>query len=443
MEMKDAMDIMAEKSKRIGADQFDVLAGVSESTGLSVFKGEVQNVELSNSRGIGVRLFRDGYPGYAHTEKFSKEAIQDAVDSAWDNSFLTGVQKMKLPEAVELPKEDLNLYSTLLENVELSEFTSLCLEMESTALAADEIENVPYLGMTKSTNEVAILNSNNLYYSNKSNLLSGGIGCVAKRGEGTKLGYYSKNLKDLSHFNPKLIAQEAVFRAKELLGAKSVPGGKYPVVLSNRVSAQLFSMFSSGFSAEMVQKGQSKLDGKLGKKIANENISIYNEPHRSDLSGSSYFDAEGVATQNISVVENGVLNSYLYNLESAAQEGVKPTGTGTRGYSGKAGTSFNNYVIPLGEKSLVSLLKEMGTGLYVLKLEGGSGCSGLSGDISIGVQGMWVENGEVQFPVDGVTLSTNFYDLLFGVVSLSNSYNEQFSSYKISDILINEVSVAG
>jgi PmbA protein len=444
--LRPSMEKMGDFAKDIGADAYDILAGASESSGISMFKGEVQNVEISSSRGIGIRIFRDGYPGYAHTERMTDEAIKDAVNSAWDNTYLTGQLKMKLPVAQELPQGDedkLDSWSDKLGNIELDSFTPHCLEMEKVALDSEEIVNVPYLGMNVSASQGAILNSNGLFYSNRSNLLSGGVGCVARRDEVDKLGYYSKSLKSLELFKATEIGIEAVKRSKELLGAKTVKSGKYPVLLSNRISAQLLGMFNSGFYAERIQKGQSKLKGKLGQKIASDLVTIRNAPHRPDLSGSTYFDSEGVLTQDLDVIKNGQFESVLYNLESAAIDNVAPTGNGSRGYSGKSGTAFNNFVFDLGDSSSEQLIKELHTGLFIVKLEGGSGCSAISGDISIGAQGFWVENGVIVEPVDSLTLSTNYFDLLQNVVGVSSSYNDHFSSMKVPDLLISEMSVAG
>ena len=200
-----SMEKMASYAKKVGADAYDILAGSSESSGISMFKGVVQNVEISSSRGIGIRLFREGFPGYAHTERMTDEAIEDAVKSAWENTFLTSKLQMVLPQPAEIPSEaenKLDQWTEELGKIELSSFTPLCLAMEKVALDSEEIINVPYLRMNMSASQGAILNSNGLFYSNKSNLLNGGVGCVARRGEADKLGYYSKSLKSLDLFDP-------------------------------------------------------------------------------------------------------------------------------------------------------------------------------------------------------------------------------------------------
>ena len=177
------------------------------------------------------------------------------------------------------------------------------------------------------------------------------------------------------------MADRAVERAVELLGAKPARAGTLPVVFSNRVSGRLMSMFSSPYYAENVQKGQSRLKDKLGESIASEELNINCEPHLPEVPGSRLFDGEGVATAPRAIVRGGVLNAYLYNLEAAKRDGVPAAGNGARGYSGKAGTGFSNLIVPLGNQSLEELLAAYPRCLYVTKLEGGAGCSAISGEI--------------------------------------------------------------
>ena len=159
--------------------------------------------------------------------------------------------------------------------------------------------------------------------------------------------------------------------------------------------------------------------------------------------GSHLFDGEGVVSQPLGVIEGGVLKTYLYNLESAKKAGVKPTGTGSRGYSGKAGTGFANFIVDPGTRSLEDLLSAYPECLLITKLEGGSGCSAISGEISIGAQGFWYERGKRIKPVDKVTLSSNFFELLLAIRGLSRDYSDAFSSVKVPDILVESMYVAG
>ena len=443
MLMEDAIQKMSDVAKSQGAEQFDIVGGISESNEISVFEGEVQNVEFSNSQGIGIRLFKNGRPGYAYTEKLSADALEQTVKDAINHTELTDFLTVSLPTTNEFPDIDLKKWNEKLESVTLDDLKTFALNLESRAKDRSEfIVNVPYLGVGKSKNNFYFLNSNGISHVDKSNMISAGLGAVAEKNGVKKMGVYSNGSRDFSQLSFEYMADKSVERALELLEPKSIDHGTYPVIFSNRITSQLFSMFFSPYTAEMVQKGQSRFAGMVGKQIANPMLNIISDPHDLDLPGCRIMDGEGVVSEKLNIVENGVLNSYLYNLETAHKDGRASTGHASRGYSGKVGTSFGNFRIPKGEKSLQDIQRDAGTCFMVTKLEGGSGCSSVSGEISIGAQGFLIENGEIIHAVDEVTLSTNYFDLLKNIDAISNEYNDSYSSVKIPDILVSDVVVS-
>ncbi len=439
----DAIEFMCVEAKRLGADQFDAVVGESESMGLEVFEGNVKSTEISNSRGIGIRLFKNKSPGFAFTEKMSREAITQTVKDAMSHTLLTDPVDMDLPQPATLPTIDLKSYNPALEDIRLDQMKALALELEALAREADiRIDNIPHLGASRSSGMSMVRNSNGVMYSSRSNVVSAGIGVVAKEGENKKMGVYSHGGRNFD-FDASAMAKKAVERAVELLGAESIPSGSYPVVFSNRVSASIMSMFGSPFFADAVQKGQSRFTGKLGQAVAVPGLNITCNPHIPGAPGSHLFDGEGVVTSLLEIVKGGVLQTYLYNLESAKKAGCKPTGNGSRGYSGKAGTGFSNYIVDKGDKDLEDLLSTFPQCFYVTKLDGGSGCSAISGEISIGAQGFWIEQGKRIKPVDKVTLNSNFFEMLLAIRGISREYSDSFSSVKVPDLLIESMFVAG
>lgn len=441
-----AVDVLFDIARRKGAGKFDAVAGESDSFGLELYEGKLKSTEISSSRGIGIRLFRDGRPGFAFTERFTPEALERTVNDAWSHAALTDPVDIDLPRSAPLPEVDLQTWNPDLETVSLDAMKELGLELEARAKDGDpRIENVPYLGVARGGGFALVANSNSVLHESRSNSVSAYVGVVAKQGDVRKMGICSRGGRrfDLGLFDPERMARTAVERGTELLDASPLPSGAYPVVFSNRVSGQLLGMFGSPFFAEATQKGQSRLKGKLGEVIASPLFTLLSDPFRPEFPGSQLFDGEGVVAQRLEVVKSGVLQTFLHNLETAKKSGVAPTGTASRGYSGKAGTGFSNYIVPLGGDPLESLLARHPKCLYVVKLEGGSGCSAISGEISIGAQGFLYENGKRVRAVDRITLSTNFFDLLPRISGISNAYSDAFSSVKVPDLLVDEIRVAG
>ncbi|TGK35115.1 TldD/PmbA family protein [Leptospira gomenensis] len=444
MNLEQSVEFVLDECKKKGLRHFDLVGAESKEVGIELFKKRVSNTELSNSRGIGIRLIENSRPGYSYSERLSEDALSQMVEDALAQSKVSDVLDVDLPGPAELPNVTIRSYEESLESLGFDWLKSTGEKLDDLAWSAgSQIENVPYSYAGKTWSRFILANSNGLYHTEKSNLVSAGVALVASDGKSKKMGGYSRSGLDLERIQPELIVSTATERSIALLGAEPVVSGSYPIVLSNRISPQIFGMFSSPFSADGVQKGLSRLEGKLGTKIASPILNVFCDPHVSDYPGSRLLDAEGVLTRKKAVIQDGMLQTYLYNLESAKKAGVAPTGNAVRSYGGRVGTSFNNYVVPKGKETLEELLGRYPECIYVLKLEGGSGCSAVSGEISIGVQGFYYKNGKPVHPVDRITMNLNFFDLLLSIEGISNEYNDSYSSVKIPDVLIREANIAG
>ncbi len=441
MNMQESVEYLSEIAKKSGAEQFDILAGNYDSRGISVFNGALQNTEISNSCGIGIRIFKNQKPGYASTEKFSKESLLQTLADALSNSEYTEPINVELPKPTAI-SQVLPTYNPELESVDINYLLNTCLSIEKQVLAASEIKNVPDLGAEISSSTTIFANSKGIFFKDQRNNFGIGIGAVAERNGIVKMGWYNKGGRDFSVVSTEQISGEVITRAKELLSPRPIQSGKIPVILSKRISSNILSIYLSSFFAENAQKGLSRLKGSLGKKIASEKFSLLSDPLQPDLPGSTLMDSEGIPTAALSVVENGEFKSFLYNMESASKENRKSTGHGTRGFAGKAVTSFMNAVVPPGELSKKELLTVFPKCLLINHLEGSSGCNAVSGEISIGAQGFWCENGTPLHAADNLTISANFFDLLKNIVGMGDEYNDSFSGVKVPSLAISEMAVS-
>jgi len=439
-----ALELLQDEAKKSAASDFDIVARQSSSLSLSVFQGKVQQTEISESVGIGIRVFANGAPGYASTERLTPESLRQTLKDALSHcAFTAPLRGLVLPGPTVLPAMP-SQWNAGLESLGLEEMARITLALEAETFArSKEIENVPHLGFGLSMDRGWFANSKGVRHFEQENSYGLGIGAVALRNEIRKMGIYQKSGRDYTEADPKLMSAIAVERALELLDAKPIPGGEMPVVFSNRVSSSIISMFLSSFHAESVQKGQSRLAGQLGQAIASPLLRLVSDPFRFDLPGASVMDAEGVATQRHEIIRDGVLQTFLHNLETAGREGCASTGNAARGYSGRVGTSFHNCVVLPGEHTEQELLQMFPRCLHVVKLEGSSGCSAISGEISIGIQGFLVEGGKRVQAVDGVTISTNFFDMIKRIAAMSNDYNDSFSSIKVPAFAVESMAVSG
>lgn len=440
MHIEKALDFIYQHG-RSECDAFDVVAGINASSGISVFQGKLKDTEISNSSGIGVRVFRNGCPGYAFTESLEENALKQMFADAISHTEFTQILPIELPKPT-LPGCEREHYHPEVENCSFEQMKELCLSIEKLSLESPEIENVPYLGSGKSVSQIYLMNSNGISYSRQSSHLSTSVGVVACRNSVKKLGVYSQVVFDVKDFDGKKIATKAVEKAKSLLGARSIASGNYPVIFSEEISGNVISMYASSFSADSVQKGNSRLKGLMNTQIASPCFTLLNDPTRMDLPGFATFDGEGVPTQKIEMVVNGKLNAFLYNLETAAKDGVVSNGCGARPFAGHVDCGFHNLIVESGGYSTEALMALFPRSLFITKLEGGSGCNAVSGELSIGAQGFYCENGEVIHPVEGLTLSTNFFDLLKNIVAVGSEYDDRYSTVQVPALAVSSISVS-
>jgi PmbA protein len=443
MSIADSMQQMADLARATHCEQFDILGYESHSEGVEVFEQKVSSTEIQKSAALGVRVFVGGRPGLAFTERLSSEALKLCLADAVSHTQLTDAVAFDLPEPRPAATQNFDRISADYDTVTFPELTRFAMELEAQTRGSDSrIENVPYTGAGRSSSTSYLLNSKGVEYRRTTQEVSAYTAAVAALGDQKKMGFYSNSRLNFKELAALPTSKLAVERTLEQLGAVPVAHGNYSVLFTNRVSGQILSMYASPYFGDMAQRGQSRLKGKLGTKIASDQLSIFSDAHAAGLKGSSALDSEGYPTQLMKVVENGYFNHFLYNLEAAALDKVAPTGNSSRSVGSKASTAFKNLIVPPGMETAQKLASQ-GTVLVIDKLEGSAGCSPVSGEFSIGAQGYLVENGVLKHPVDRITLSTNYFDMIQNIVAFSNSYNDQYSSVRVPDMLITNIAVAG
>ena len=436
MSPEDAAQLAVEYTKKYGAVGDGMVSG-SESMDIELYEGALTKSEVSCSTGIGIRLLKDGCPGYSSTKKLSKSSIEQMVKDALALASLTDPLDIDLAQPKKLPDIDLKKWNPELEKISMSEMKHFALSMEQSARDHDtRVENIPHLGMGKQSGWSYVFNTEGCGFASRANSTSAYTGVVCSEKGQKKSGGYGMGARDFSALNATDIGKTAVERSTELLGASALTEGSLPIIISNRISASLIGMFLSVFSADTIQKGQSKLEGKLDSLIAVPSLTMTSLPHLPGEPGSRLYDLEGVLSGNLSIVEDGMFKNVLHNLETSKKDGVASNGHASRGLQGKVGIGFSNLHISRGTSSLKELLNVYPEVLYVTKLEGGSACSAVSGEICIGIQGILYKKGLPVRPIDACTMSTNFFDVLKNIQGLSCDYSETFSSLKVPDILI-------
>ncbi|MCX7569014.1 TldD/PmbA family protein [Tumebacillus sp. DT12] len=412
------------RGRELGYADMEVYYQADKSTSVRVFKGEIDSYTVAEKAGLSFRGSIGGKMGYSFTERLDESSIEFLLTEARANAELLQGGEIEELFGGSDQYPELDLYAPELAKLDPSVLIEAAKEMERTALAVDpRVDLINYCMVTNSEAEVSIINTQGLDCTVKSSLVYGGLSAVAKDGEEVTSALDSGFVTDdLARLDFTGIATRAAKESVAKLGAQPVESGQYPVILRNNVAAQLLNAFSEVFSGEAAEKGLSKLQGRVGDQVAGANITLVDDALLPGGPGSVPFDSEGTATARLEVIREGQLVTMLHNRKSAKKAGVSSTGNAVKGsYKSTVSIAPNNFVLQPGTKSLDELIAGTERGLMLVELQGiHAGTNPVSGDFSLSCLGFLIEGGQVARPVNQITVSGNFFDLLQSVEELGN-----------------------
>lgn len=434
-QLKNLVEDLLEEAKTQGASAAE--AGISVESGLSVSvrMGEVETIEHNRDKGLGITVYFGNRKGAASTSDFSVQAVKSTVKAACDIARFTEDDPYAgLPDEKLLAKEipDLELYHPW--NVSADEAIELAKECEDSARAEDK-RIINSEGGSVSTHSGIRVYGNSLGFLNSYNTSRHSISCsmIAEQDGAMQRDYYydvNRNASLLA--SASSIGKEAAKRTVERLGARSMPTGRVPVIFKAEVARGLLSHLLSGIRGGAQYRKASFLLDQLGKQIFPAHIRLDERPHLKSALASAPYDSEGVATNEHDIVTDGILRSYV--LDSYAARRLKMQSTGNAG-------GVHNLYINHNDISLKAMLKEMGKGLLVTEVMG-QGVNTVTGDYSRGAAGFWVENGEIQYPVEEFTLASRLQDMFMGLQQVSNDLDMR-GGVITGSWLIDNMTVAG
>jgi len=434
-ELKNTVESVLAEAKAKGATHAE--AGLSIETGLSVTvrMGEVETVEHNRDRSFGLTVYFGQRKGSASTTDFSKQAVLDTVQAACDIARYTEEDKYA-------GLADIDRLATSYPDLELSHpwelstdaAIDIARQCEDAALSVDKrINNSEGGYLTTGTDYRIYANSHGFMGDYFSTRHSTGCTVIASQGERMERDYWYSISRCPDQLEaPEQIGKKAAKRVLQRLGATQIKTQRVPVVFQAEVARGLLGHFVRAVNGGAQYRHASFLLDKLGEKVFPERIRIDERPHIKRAIGSAPFDNEGVANSEHDLVTDGILESYVLDSYAARRLGRETTGN--------AG-GVHNLFISHDDKSLDELLKEMGTGILLTEVMG-QGVNIVTGDYSRGGTGFWVENGEIQYPVEEFTLASNLADMYKNLVLVGNDVDTR-SSLCTGSWLINEMMIAG
>jgi PmbA protein len=384
--------------------------------------------------------------GSSYTSDLTAEGVRNLVKSAIEIADISTEDPYAgLPDADELGSisGDLGLYCEDVANLETSFKIQQALDAEEAALSTDpRITNSEGGSFDSYTGGRYFANSRGFAGSYRSSNCSLSVVPIAQQGESMERDYwYSLARSSTGLEKPADIGRKAAERALRRLGARKITTRKAPVIFEPRTARSLLSNIFDAIDGESIYRKASFLEGKLGEKVAAENVTVIDDGTLPGLFGSTPFDDEGVPSRRTVVIDRGVLCSYLLNSYTARKLGLKTTGSASRGITGNASVGHGNFFLPNGDKSPEDILKAVGTGLFVTELIG-SGVNIVTGDYSRGAAGLWIENGEIAYPVSEITIAANMRDMLANVAYIGSDLDFR-GSVATPTLVIGEMTISG
>jgi len=441
---EDLVDQALAHAKKLGAS--DAGAEASEGCGLSVGvrRGQLESVERNRDKSLGVTVYIGKRRGNASTSDFSPAAVRQTVQAAYDIARFTAEDPVAgLPDAQDVAPQathrDLDLFHPW--NLTSEEAARMALACEAAAMQAHRrITNSEGAGVSAQQSHFFSAHTRGFrggYASSRHSLSVAPIASLpGRRGQMQRDAWYSSE-RDAAHLaTPEAVGRYAAERALSRLGARKIATTECPVLFEAPLAAGLLGSFVQAVSGGALYRKSSFLLDSLGKPVFPGHIDIAEDPFIPQGKGSSPFDDEGVRVAPRKVVEGGRVAGYFLSSYSARKLGMKTTGN--------AGGSHNLALTSRRTRpgdDLDAMLKKLGTGLFVIELMG-QGVNYVTGDYSRGASGFWVENGEIAYPVQEITIAGNLRAMFRGIAAVgADAYG--YGAKTVGSILIDRMKVAG
>jgi PmbA protein len=447
--MSDLEQLAAEAVKQAvqgGASDAECTISEGDEFSATIRMREVESLKEAGSRGAGIRVLAGQRMGSSYTSDLTPDSIAKMVRAALELAKITSEDPYAgLPEPEDLGKlsGDLRLYDSTIAGMETEWKIEQAKRAEEVALNFDpRIQNSDGAAFESHLGGRVFANSRGFVGSYQTSSCGLSVAPVAKQNGSMERDYWYTSSRAASGLeSADEVGRIAAERTLRRLNPRKVATQKAPVVFEPRTARSLLGDLFDAVDGSVVYKHASFLAGSLGDKIASELLTVFDDATIPGLFGTSPFDDEGVATRRTVVVERGVLKSYMLNTYSARKLGLKTTGNASRGITGNAGVGPGNFYIEAGAVAPEKIIGGVRNGLYVTSLIGTS-VNTVTGDYSSGASGLWIENGELAYPVSEITIAGNLKQMLMDVEHVGSDL-EFRGSIAAPTILIREMTVSG
>ena len=433
---------IVEQARRAGASDAEVMLREGDEFEAQVRMGELETLKNSGSRGVGLRVLLEGPHGTqvasTSSSDLSDKGIRYLISGALQLARISSPDPMQgLPEASAFGRldGDLGLYYNDVYSMPVPARIEQATQAEATSLAADSrIRNSGGADFEAATSRRVMANSRGFGLST-SPIATGASGEMQR-------DYWYSSARSIAKLaSPESIGLEAARRTLRRLDGRKVPTQQVPIVFAPEIARSIIGSIAEAANGDSIYRGASFFTGMLGEQVASPTITLIDDGTLPGRFGTSPYDGDGLPTLRTVMVENGVLKSYLLNTYTARKLGLARTGSAVRGGSGNPGISTHNLYPPAGDQAPEQILAAVPAGLYVTELLG-RGVNMVTGDYSRGAAGLWIENGELTYPVQEITIAGNLKDMFKNITAIGSDL-EFRSSTSCPTLRIDGMMIAG
>lgn len=424
-------EILIDLAKRVladaqaqGADAVEVMIAEGDSASVQVRLSQVDRLSKAREKGLGIRVFFGKRSASASTSDFAEASLRRFVADTCSLAKAVAEDDMSgLPDAQLMAKDfpDLGIYDPT--TLSIDQEIALARQAEEAALKADpRITNSEGADCAAGHSTVVLTNSHGFVGSYRTSSYSLSVTPVAMEANGRGMQrdfWYTVGRKFRSLDAPEAVGREAARRTVRRLGARKIATQKVPVIFDPETAKSLLGHLASAVSGYALYKGASFLLGQLGKKLAPEYVHVYDNGRLPGGLGSRPFDGEGLPTRKTPVLEQGVLTNYLLDTYSGRKLGMPSTGNASRGLAESPSVAPTNFYLAPGPTSPEEIIRSVEKGVYITELIG-FGVNMVTGDYSRGAVGLWIENGELAYPVEEITIAGNLKRMFADIEMIGN-----------------------
>ena len=429
LDMQHLATDVVERALRAGATEAEVVIREGDEFSTLVRLGQVETLKESGARGIGLRVFLGASGAHrtanTSTSDFSDAGLAHLVSGAMDLAQVTSQDPFAgLPEASAMGRLDgeLDLYYDDVYSLPTAQRIEHARRAEAAALAADpRLKKSDGGSFDAATGHKVMANSRGFVGEYRRSYCSLSAMPIAETEQGSmQRDYWYSSARTLARLDsPESIGAEAARRTLRRLNARRVPTQRVPIVFAPEIARSLISNIFEAANGDSIYRGASFWTNQLGQQVASANVTVIDDGTMPGLFGTAPFDGEGLPTRRTVIVEKGVLKNYLLNTYTGRKLNMQSTGNASRGLAGTPGIGAGNLFLEKGTVTPQQLLAEVKSGFYVTELMG-FGVNMVTGDYSRGAAGLWIENGELTFAVEEVTIAGNLKEMLNNITAIAD-----------------------